>query len=140
MAKGSLKKFFAPTDMTVGAPWKSIITFTLPMLLGNIAQQLYSTVDTIVVGHYIGDNALSAVGSAMPILNMLLVLFIGISAGASIMVSQYFGAKNRKSLSYTIGNCITVTAIACVILIIIATPLIRPILVALNTPVSIIDW
>ena len=126
--------------MTVGAPWKSILTFTFPMLLGNIAQQLYSTVDTIVVGHYIGDNALSAVGSAMPILNMLLVLFIGISAGASIMVSQYFGAKNRNSLSHTIGNCITVTAIACVLLIIIATPLIRPILVALNTPESILGW
>ena len=81
-----LKKLFAPTDMTVGTPWKSILIFTLPMLLGNIAQQLYSTVDSIVVGNFVGDNALAAVGSAMPILNMLLVLFIGISAGASIMV------------------------------------------------------
>ncbi|MBQ3127283.1 MAG: MATE family efflux transporter, partial [Clostridia bacterium] len=109
------------------------------MLIGNIAQQLYNTVDTIVVGHYIGDNALSAVGSAGPIVNMLLVLFIGISAGASIMVSQYFGARNRESLSYTIGNCITVTALCCVALIIIAAPLIRPVLVMLNTPDSIID-
>ena len=98
--------------MTVGTPWKSIVAFTLPMLIGNIAQQLYSTVDSIVVGKYIGDNALAAVGSATPIVNMLLVLFIGISAGASIMVSQYFGAKNREGLSYTVGNCITVTAIA----------------------------
>jgi len=130
---------FAPTDMTVGAPWKSIVMFTLPMLIGNIAQQLYNTVDSIVVGKYIGDNALASVGSAAPILNMLLVLFIGISAGASIMVSQYFGAKNRKSLSYTIGTCITVTAIACVLLIIVAAPLIRPVLVALNTPETIID-
>lgn len=135
----AFKKLFAPTDMTEGTPWKSILIFTLPMLIGNIAQQLYSTVDSIVVGKYIGDSALAAVGSATPIVNMLLVLFIGISAGASIMVSQYFGAKNREALSHTIGNCITVTAIACGFLMIVATPFIRPILVALNTPDTIID-
>lgn len=135
-----LKKIFAPTDMTVGTPWKSIVMFTLPMLIGNIAQQLYSTVDSIVVGKYVGDNALAAVGSAMPILNMLLVLFIGISSGASIMTAQYFGAKNREKLSYTIGNSITVTLIACVFLVLVATPFIRPVLKALNTPISILDW
>ena len=134
------KSIFAPTDMTVGTPWKSILTFTFPMLIGNIAQQLYNTVDTIVVGRYVGDNALSAVGSAGPIINMLLVLFIGISAGASIMVSQYYGARNRESLSWTIGNCITVTALCCLFLILVATPFIRPMLVMLNTPPSILDW
>ncbi len=134
-----LKNLFAPTNMTVGTPWKSIVSFTIPMLIGNIAQQLYNTVDSIVVGKYIGDNALAAVGSAAPILNMLLVLFIGISAGASIMVSQYYGAEDRKSLSHTIGNSITVTAIACVFLILIAAPLIRPVLMVLNTPESILD-
>ena len=134
------KKLNAPTDMTVGAPWKGIVAFTVPMLIGNIAQQLYSTVDSIVVGKYIGDNALAAVGSATPLLNMLLVLFIGISAGANIMVSQYFGAKNREGLSHTIGSSITVTAIACLGLIFIAAPFIHPILVMLNTPESIIDW
>ncbi|MDD6683499.1 MAG: MATE family efflux transporter [Clostridiales bacterium] len=125
--------------MTVGKPWKSILIFTLPMLIGNIAQQLYSTVDSIVVGKYIGDNALSAVGSASPILNMLLVLFIGISTGSNIMVSQYFGAKNRSSLSYTIGNSITATAVASLILIAVASPLIRPVLKLLNTPESILN-
>ena len=125
--------------MTSGAPWKSILIFTLPMIIGNVAQQLYSTVDSIVVGKYIGDNALAAVGSAMPIVNMILVLFIGISAGASIMVSQYFGAKNRDALSHTIGNCITVTAIACLLLIAVVAPIIRPVLVWLNTPESIVD-
>ena len=82
--------------MTTGTPWKQIILFTLPMLIGNVAQQLYSTVDSIVVGRYVGDNALAAVGSASPILNLLLVLFVGISMGVSIMVSQYFGAKERE--------------------------------------------
>ncbi len=135
-----IKRLFAPTDMTVGSPWKSIAIFTLPMLVGNIAQQLYNTVDSIVVGQEIGDNALAAVGSAAPVLNMLLALFIGISAGTNIMVSQYFGAKNREGLSYSIGNSITVTAAACLLLIAVASPLIRPALVLLKTPPSIIDW
>ena len=134
-----LKKLFGPTDMTIGTPWKAILMFTFPMIIGNIAQQLYNTVDTVVVGKYIGDNALSAVGSAGPIVNLLLVLFIGISTGAGIMVAQYFGAKSREDLSYTIGNCIVVTAIACVILIVVAAPCIRPLLKILNTPASIID-
>ena len=135
-----LKKLFSPTDMTVGSPWKSIVMFTVPMLIGNIAQQLYSTVDSIVVGKYVGDNALAAVGSAMPILSMLLVLFMGISVGSNIMVAQYFGAKNREKLSHAIGTSITVTAISCVFLILVATPLIKPILIALNTPDSILEW
>ena len=135
-----IKRLFAPTDMTVGSPWKSIAIFTLPMLVGNIAQQLYSTVDSIVVGQEIGDNALAAVGSSAPVLNMLLALFIGISAGTNIMVSQYFGAKNREGLSYSIGNSITVTAAACLLLIAVASPLIRPALALLKTPPSIIDW
>ena len=126
--------------MTQGKPWKSILQFTLPMLIGNIAQQLYSTVDSIVVGNYVGDNALAAVGSVMPILNMILVLFVGISAGASIMVSQYFGAKDRDSLSHTIGNCITATIIACIALIAVALPILRPLLKILNTPESIFEW
>lgn len=135
-----IKKLFQATDMTVGEPWKQIIIFTIPMLIGNIAQQLYSTVDSIVVGNYVGDNALAAVGSATPILNLLLVLFIGISMGASIMVAQYFGAKQREELSRTIGNCITLTAIAVLIIMVVSVFIARPLLELLNTPDSIIDW
>ena len=109
MKKTSL---FAPVDMTEGTPVKQIITFTIPMLLGNIAQQLYNTADSIIVGRFVGDNALAAVGSAGPLLNLMLVLFMGISVGASIMVSQYFGARKREELSRTIGASITLTGIA----------------------------
>ncbi len=133
------RKFFQPTDMTEGTPWKKILIFTVPMIIGNIAQQLYSTVDSIVVGKYIGDNALAAVGSATPILNLLLVLFIGISAGAGIMVSQYFGAKNREGLSFTVGNCITAAAVSCVALALVGSPFIGGILKILNTPESILE-
>ena len=134
------KQLFQATDMTTGSPWKRIVIFTLPMLLGNIAQQLYSTVDSIVVGKYVGDNALAAVGSAAPILNLLLVLFVGISMGASIMVAQYFGAKQREELSQTIGNCITLTALASLIIMVASLIITRPLLELLDTPVAIIDW
>ncbi|MBP3602879.1 MAG: MATE family efflux transporter [Lachnospiraceae bacterium] len=135
----NVKRLFEPTDMTVGTPWKSIAIFSIPMLIGNIAQQLYSTVDSIVVGHYVGDNALAAVGSAAPLFNMLLVLFVGISAGVGIMVSQYFGAKAREELSGTIGTCITLTAIVSLFLMIVAPPFVRDLLQMLNTPESILD-
>ena len=135
-----LKALFSATDMTTGTPWKRIVIFTLPMLLGNIAQQLYSTVDSIVVGKYVGDNALAAVGSAAPVLNLLLVLFVGISMGASIMVAQYFGAKQREELSQTIGNCITLTGIAVLIIMVASLIVTRPLLELLGTPASIIDW
>lgn len=137
---GGIKKLFAQTDMTVGEPWKQIVIFTVPMLIGNIAQQLYNTVDSIVVGKYVGDNALAAVGSASPILNLLLVLFIGISMGTSIMVSQYFGAKDRENLSKTIGSTITLTAAASLFIMVFGTVAVRPLLEILNTPESIIDW
>ena len=133
-----LLKLFEPSDMTMGKPWKSILMFSIPMILGNIAQQLYSTVDSVVVGHYVGDNALAAVGSAAPIFNLLLVLFVGISAGVGIMSAQYFGAHSRENLSKTIGTCITVTALACLLLMVAAPPIIPPMLRLLNTPQSII--
>lgn len=134
------KKLFAPRDMTEGTPWKRIIEFAIPMLIGNIAQQFYNTADSIIVGKYVGDNALAAVGSASPILNLLLVLFVGISTGAGIMVAQYFGAKDREKLSHTIGVCITLTAIASLIIMVIGTIVARPLLSLLNTPDTIIDW
>ena len=135
-----LHKLFAPVDMTTGEPWKKIILFTIPMLIGNIAQQLYSTVDSIVVGNYVGDNALAAVGSAAPILNLIIVLFIGISVGTGIMVSQYFGAKSREGLSYTIGNSILLTVFASIFMAVVGALVTRPLLELLHTPESIIDW
>ena len=135
-----LKKLFEPVDMTEGSPWQKIVLFTVPMLVGNIAQQLYNTVDSGVVGNYVGDNALAAVGSAGPILNLLIVLFVGISVGAGIMVSQYFGARQKENLSRTIGNCITLTAIATLFVMVAASLVARPLLELLGTPESIIDW
>ena len=133
-------KLFDTVDMTTGNPVTQIIRFTIPMLLGNVAQQLYNTVDSIIVGRFVGDNALAAVGSAGPILNLLLVLFMGVAVGASIMVSQYFGARRREELSKSIGTCIVLTGAAS-LFIMIAGPLISgPLLRLLGTPESILGW
>lgn len=98
--------------MTEGRPWKLILSFTLPLILGNFAQQLYNAVDSMVVGQYIGDNALSAVGVSIPILFVLTVLFIDLSTGASIMVRQYVcvfcvtvGFKNFENAGYYLQGC-----------------------------------
>lgn len=135
-----IMRLFGQVDMTQGRPWEKIVFFTVPMLIGNIAQQLYNTVDSIVVGKYVGDNALAAVGSASPVFNLLLVLFVGISMGASIMVSQYFGSHDRMNLSKTIGSTITLTAVASVLLMIVGALSIRPLLVFLDTPDTLIEW
>ena len=135
-----LTRLFGQVDMTQGRPWEKILIFTVPMLLGNIAQQLYNTVDSIVVGKYVGDSALAAVGSAGPVFNLLLVLFVGISMGAGIMVSQYYGSRDRENLSKTIGSTLTLTAAASLLLMVVGTLAIRPLLEALDTPENIIDW
>lgn len=135
-----LQQLFSAHDMTLGAPWKRILEFAIPMLIGNLAQQLYNTADSIIVGRYVGDNALAAVGSASPILNLLLALFVGVATGVGILVAQRYGAKDREQLSVVIGNCITLSAIVSVITMIIGALITRPMLELLSTPASIIDW
>jgi len=129
-----------PVDMTIGTPWKQMLAFMIPMLIGNIAQQLYNTVDSIVVGHYLGDNALAAVGNAGPIINLLIVLFIGIGVGAGILVSQYVGAGDKEGTGYTVGNCVLLIVAASVIVTLAGIFLSGPLLRLLQTPQSLIDW
>ncbi len=135
-----IKSLFAAKDMTEGAPWQRILEFSVPMLLGNIAQQLYNTADSVIVGIYVGDNALAAVGSAAPILNLLLALFVGISTGAGIVISQAYGARDREGLSKNIGNCITLAGIATLVIMVIGPLITRPMLELLGTPDSIMNW
>ena len=136
----SLKSLFSAKDMTEGAPWKRILEFSIPMLLGNVAQQLYNTADSVIVGLYVGDNALAAVGSASPILNLLLALFVGIATGAGIVISQSFGARDREGLSKNVGNCISLTLVATVVIMVFGPLITRPMLHLLDTPESIMEW
>ena len=98
-------------DMTEGKITPLLINFAVPLLLGNILQQLYNTVDTWVVGNYVGDSAFSAVGNVGPIINLLIGFFMGLSTGAGVVISQYYGAKREESVQTTVHTAITVTLI-----------------------------
>ena len=127
--------------MSEGAPWKRLMEFAIPMLIGNLVQQLYNTVDTVIVGNsHWGYQALAAVSSAGPVLRLLMALFVGIATGTGIIVSQYFGARNKEGLGRTIGNCITLTAIASVFSMIVGPMLIGPMLNLVNTLPELYDY
>ncbi|WP_322175555.1 MATE family efflux transporter [Acutalibacter caecimuris] len=136
---GKLSALFEAQDMTQGSPTKNLIRFSVPLLIGNMAQQLYSTVDSIVVGNYVGDGALAAIGASNPVINLLLVLFMGVSVGASVMASQYFGAKERDSLSATIGTTITATFVTSVFIMVVGPLITHPVMRLLDTPQEIYD-
>lgn len=130
---------FSAVDMTQGKPWKKILIFSVPLLIGNMFQQLYSTVDAIFLGRFVGDNALAAVGSSVPVFFLTLFVLMGVGVGSGIMVSQYLGAKNREDISYTIGTSITIVTIASLLLMIFVPFVTRPLLALLDTPAEILD-
>jgi len=136
---GWIKSKFGHVDMTTGVPWKKLFVFTVPLLVGNVFQQLYSVADAVILGRYVGMDALASIGASMPVLFLIMVLMMGVAVGAGIMVSQYFGSKSRNDLSYTIGNSITLTAIIGAALMIVGPLLSRPLLMLLQTPAEIID-
>jgi putative MATE family efflux protein len=134
-----LKKLTAPKDMTEGSITSKLIWFSVPLLMTNFVQQLYNTVDSIVAGKYIGDAALAAVGNSTPMVNIMIIMFVGISSGASIMVAQYFGARDREALNTTIGNSLTMAILFALVVMVVgisATPLF---LRAVNTPDEIFN-
>ena len=85
-------------DMTKGPILKELVLFALPLLLGNAFQQLYNTVDSVIVGQFVGRESLAAVTSTAMIINTLVGLFVGFSTGSSVIISQFFGAKKDDQL------------------------------------------
>ncbi|MBQ3938606.1 MAG: MATE family efflux transporter, partial [Clostridia bacterium] len=98
-------------DMTEGSIIKHLISFALPLLAGNIFQQLYNTVDSWVVGNYVSDAAFSAVGTVGPIMNTLIGTFMGFSAGAGVVISQHYGAKQYDKVQDTVHTSLALTLI-----------------------------
>ena len=113
------------TDMTRGSIPRLLINFALPLLIGNVFQQLYNTVDTIVVGNYVSLQALAAVGCTGPIINALIGLFSGLASGATVVISQYYGAKDEENLHKAVQTTMALTLGICVLLTVLgvtATP------------------
>ncbi len=86
------------TLMTEGSIWRKMVYFAIPLILGNLFQQLYNTVDSIIVGNFIGSEALAAVGASSSIINLLIGFCIGASAGAGVVISQFFGAQDKEGV------------------------------------------
>lgn len=122
------------TDMTVGSPSKHLLKFSIPLLIGNIFQQLYNMVDSIVVGNFVGPNAIAAVGTCGSMNFFCFSLSSGLAIGIGIIVAQYFGAKDYKNVRITIANSIYVLGIATIVISVLGFFLCPYILRLLNCP------
>lgn len=124
-------------DMTTGSPMRLIIMFTIPLLIGNVFQQLYSMADTVIVGRTIGVQALAAVGATGPLCFLVLGFFFGFSSGVTVVTAQRFGAKDsdgvRRSIAMATMLCAAISAVATIGSVILTKPLLR----LMNTPEDI---
>ena len=121
-------------DMTEGNITRHIISFALPLLIGNVFQQLYNTVDTWVVGNYVSNEAFSAVGTVGPIINMLIGFFMGLSSGAGVVISQYYGAKRNQEVHDTVHTAMVMTLVMGVAFTAIGLAMTPFMLRLMNTP------
>lgn len=126
-------------DMTAGSPIKLILRFTVPLIFGNLFQQFYSMVDTIIVGRFLGKTALAAVGSTGAVNFFIIGFCLGLCSGFAIPVAQRFGAKNFEDMRRLIGNIIWLSIGASAVLTLLTVCFCRPILVLMSTPADIID-
>lgn len=124
-------------DMTEGVIWKQILAFALPILLSNVIQRLYNAVDSIVVGRFVGHEALAAVGSNNSIINVFVSLFLGISVGAGVVVAQYYGAKDDEKLKKSVQTCAFLAIVSGIVLTIGGYFLAEPILKLVHTPENV---
>jgi putative MATE family efflux protein len=126
-------------DMTEGNEVRHLIQFSLPMLIGNVFQQFYNLIDSIVVGKYIGANALAAVGATGSLNFLTFSICLGLSVGISIIISQYFGARKEEDVKRAIANAVYVIAASGIVMSILTSSLARPILQAMHTPPEILN-
>lgn len=126
-------------DMTIGNPLKLIIVFAIPILIGNIFQQMYNIVDTTIIGHVLGDNALASIGATTPIYNLVINFANGLTNGFAVIIARCYGKKDINALKISVALTMTLTLITSIILTIVSILGINPLLRFLNTPDNIIN-
>lgn len=126
-------------NMTVGKPTSMIISFTIPIFLGNVFQQFYSMADTIIVGKCVGNKALAAVGSVGTICFLIIGFLMGLTAGFTVFTAQRFGAKDYNGMRKTVGSAYLLSFVASILLTIISTIFMKKLLIFMNTPADIFD-
>lgn len=122
--------------MTSGPIWKKMCFFALPLFLGNLFQQLYNTVDSLIVGRTVGKSALAAVSSSGNIIFLLIGFLSGISVGAGVVVAKYFGAKDKENLTKSVHTTVAFGLVASLLLTVVGTILTPTILKLMDTPIS----
>lgn len=127
-------------DMTIGSPVSLIVSFALPLMVGNIFQQLYTVVDTMVVGKALGVDALAALGATDWLYWMWLGMIQGVTQGFGILMAREFGAKQFESLRSVVGSSVSLSALSAVLFLFVGQGLAEPLLQMLNTPAEIMPW
>ena len=125
--------------MTEGGIFKNLLFFATPLILGNLLQQMYNAVDSIIVGNYVGSNALAAVGAGASLIYLLIAFSLGASVGAGVIVSQYLGAKEKEGVHKAVHTAMTISIILGLILTAGGILFSRKLLVMMNTPAEILD-
>ena len=125
--------------MTEGVIWKEILLFSIPLLLGNLFQQLYNAVDSVVVGNYIGAQALAAVGSSAPVINLLVSFFMGLAVGAGVIISRYFGARKKEELHIAVHTSLALTFAAGLLMTLIGVLISPYVLQWVGTPSDVME-
>lgn len=125
--------------ITEGVIWKQLLLFFFPILIGTFFQQLYNTVDTIIVGQFVGTEALAAVGTTGTVINLLVGFFVGVASGATVIISQYFGANDRDNLSKSVHTSMALGIVGGIIIMVIGIVTARPTMLAMGVPDDIID-
>lgn len=126
-------------DMTIGSPLKLILTFAIPIFIGNIFQQIYSMIDTMVVGYTLGDAAISAIGASASLYSLLINVAIGMNNGFSIITTQSFGAHDEERLRHSIAGTIILNTAITAIVTVFSLVFLRSLMVFMNTPASIFE-
>lgn len=126
-------------DMTEGPIWKQIILFSLPLMLGNVFQMLYNTVDSIVVGNYVGTQALAAVGATTMIVNMMVFFFNGFSIGAGVVISNHFGARDMEKLHVAVETTMAATFLLSLLFTVVGVLGVKPMLRLMATPEDVFE-
>jgi len=125
-------------DLTIGNEYKVILKFSIPILAGNLFQQLYNIIDSIIVGNYLGKNALAAVGFSFNITLLLLALSMGITMGTSIIISQYYGAKDMHRIKKAIDTCYVFSFILSIIVTVLGIHFSESILILFKVPSEVL--
>ena len=126
-------------NMCEGPLAGKMLIFTIPLMFSGILQLLFNAADTIVVGRYAGAQALAAVGSTSSLINLLVNMFMGLSVGANILISRYYGAKKDDDIRETVHTSITVAALAGVILAVLGNIFAKPLLLLMGSPEDVVD-